>query len=154
MAAAAQVGCDMKLAIGICGLLLSVVPMRASVYYVTVAGLGGEPDYEQRFTANAKDLDKLFKESGSSAHVYTLTGTQATRTQLTQTLASIANDAKPGDDFVLMLIGHGSFDGADYKFNLVGPDITAAELAGFCDRIPARRQLIVNATSSSGGSVA
>ena len=55
---------------------------------------------------------------------------------------------------MLILIGHGSYDGTDYKFNLVGPDITAAELASFCDRIPARRQLIVNATSSSGGSVA
>jgi hypothetical protein len=134
--------------------LMTALSAHASVYYVTVAGLGGEPDYEQRFTANAKDLDKLFKESGSSAHVYTLTGTQATRAQLTQTLASIAHDAKPEDDFVLMLIGHGSFDGTDYKFNLVGPDITAAELAELCDRIPAKRQLIVNATSASGGSVA
>ena len=134
--------------------LMIALSAHASVYYVTVAGLGGEPDYEQRFTANAKDLDKLFKESGSSAHVYTLTGTQATRAQLTQTLASIAHDAKPEDDFVLMLIGHGSFDGTDYKFNLVGPDITAVELADLCDRIPAKRQLIVNATSASGGSVA
>jgi hypothetical protein len=134
--------------------LMTALSAHASVYYVTVAGLGGEPDYEQRFTANAKDLDKLFKESGSSAHVYTLTGTQATRAELTQTLASIAHDAKPEDDFVLMLIGHGSFDGVDYKFNLVGPDMTAAELAELCDRIPTRRQLIVNATSASGGSVA
>jgi hypothetical protein len=134
--------------------LMTALSAHASVYYVTVAGLGGEPDYEQRFTANARDLDKLFKESGSSAHVYTLTGTQATRAQLTQTLASIAHDAKPEDDFVLMLIGHGSFDGVDYKFNLVGPDITAAELAELCDRIPAKRQLVVNATSASGGSVA
>ncbi len=53
---------------------MTALSAHASVYYVTVAGLGGEPDYEQRFTANAKDLDKLFKESGSSAHVYTLTG--------------------------------------------------------------------------------
>ena len=135
-------------------LLMATLSAHASVYYVTVAGLGGEPDYEQRFTANAKDLDKLFKDSGSGAHVYTLTGAQATKAQLTETLMSVARDAKPEDDFVLMLIGHGSYDGADYKFNLVGPDITAAELAGFCDRIPARRQLIVNATSSSGGSVA
>ena len=135
-------------------LLMGALSAHASVYYVTVAGLGGEPDYEQRFTANAKDLDKLFKDSGSGAHVYTLTGAQATKAQLTETLMSVARDAKPEDDFVLMLIGHGSYDGADYKFNLVGPDITAAELAGFCDRIPARRQLIVNATSSSGGSVA
>ena len=27
------------------------------MYYVTVAGLGGEPDYEQRFTATAKDME-------------------------------------------------------------------------------------------------
>ena len=69
-------------------------------------------------------------------------------------MATVAHDAKPEDDFVLMLIGHGSFDGADYKFNLVGPDVTAAELAEMCDQIPAKRQLIVNTTSASGGSVA
>jgi hypothetical protein len=130
-------------------ILIATLPARASVYYVTVAGLGGEPDYEQRFTANAKDLDKLFKDSGNGAHVYTLTGNQAT-----ETLASIAHDARPEDDFVLILIGHGSFDGVEYKFNLVGPDITAAELASLSDRIPTRRQLIVNATSASGGSIA
>lgn len=135
-------------------LLMTSFAAHASVYYVTVAGLGGEPDYDQRFTANAKDLDKLFKESGNAAHVYTLTGPQATKAHLTETLASIARDAKPEDDFLLMLIGHGSFDSADYKFNLVGPDITAAELAALCDRIPSKRQLIVNATSASGGSVA
>ena len=36
---------------------------HAAPYYVTVAGLGGEPDYEQRFTGLAKDLDKLFKSA-------------------------------------------------------------------------------------------
>ncbi len=135
-------------------ILIARLPARASVYYVTVAGLGGEPDYDQRFTANAKDLDKLFKDAGNGAHVYTLTGSQATKVRLTETLASIAHDAKPEDDFVLILIGHGSFDGVEYKFNLVGPDITAAELASLSDRIPAKRQLIVNTTSASGGSIA
>jgi hypothetical protein len=139
---------------GLSAIFLAALPMSASVYYVTVAGLGGEPDYEQRFTATAKDLDKLFKASGSGAHVSTLTGSQATRAHLTETLASITREAKPEDDFVLILIGHGSFDGVEYKFNLVGPDISAAEIAGLCDRIPAKRQLIVNTTSASGGSVA
>jgi hypothetical protein len=137
-----------------CCVLIAAPLAHASVYYVTIAGLGGEPDYDQRFNANAKDLDKLFKASGNSARVYTLTGTDATRAHFTDTLASIAHDAKPEDDFVLIMIGHGSFDGVDYKFNLVGPDITGSELAGLCDRIPTKRQLIVNATSSSGGSVA
>ncbi len=35
-----------------------------------------------------------------------------------------------------------------------GPDISAADLAALCDRIPAKRQLIVNTTSASGGSMA
>ena len=37
-----------------------------------------------------------------------------------------ARIAGPSDAFVLMLIGHGTFDGHEYKFNLPGPDITGA----------------------------
>jgi hypothetical protein len=132
---------------------LLVTRAQAAVYYVTVAGLGGEPDYEQRFRATAMDLDKIFKAS-AGAHVYTLSGAQATKAKLADTLAQIAREAKPEDDLVVTLIGHGSFDGVEYKFNLVGPDITAAELAEMCNRIPSRRQLIVDTTSASGGAVA
>jgi hypothetical protein len=133
-----------------CAFLLQA---QAAVYYVTVAGLGGEPDYEQRFTATARDLDRTFKAGDATAHVYTLMGTQATAEQLKETLEAVSRDAKADDDFVLIMIGHGSFDGVEYKFNLVGPDVTAGEIAGMCDRIPAKRQLIVNTTSASGGAI-
>ncbi len=135
-------------------LLIPARPARADSYYVTVAGLGGEPDYDQRFTELAHDLDTLFKSSSTSAHVYTLTGADSTRAHLTDTLGQVAHSAKPDDDFVLTLIGHGSFDGVEYKFNLVGPDISGEDLAALCDKVPAKRQLIINTTSSSGGSVA
>ena len=128
-------------------------PAQAAPYYVTVAGLGGEPDYEQRFTALAKELDKLFKASSSDGHVYTFTGSDATKAHLTDTLAQIARDAKPDDEFTLIMIGHGSYDGEEYKFNLPGPDISGEEIAVLCDRITTKRQLIVNTTSASGGSV-
>jgi hypothetical protein len=134
-------------------IFLSAANACADIYYVTVAGLGGEPDYVQRFTANANDLDRLFKASGNTAHVFTLTGDQATRARLTDTLSTVARSAKVSDDFVLILIGHGSFDGMEYKFNLIGPDISATELASLCDRVSAKRQLIVNTTSASGGSI-
>jgi hypothetical protein len=127
-------------------------PAHAATYYVTVAGLGGEPDYDQRFTANANDLDKIFK-SATGARVYTLTGTLSTKAKLTEIIDQIARDAKPDDDLVVTLIGHGTFDGTEYKFNLVGPDISAAELAALCDKVPARRQLIVDTTSASGGAI-
>src|ERR1700685_67269 len=126
---------------------------QAAPYYVTVAGLGGEPDYEQRFTALAKDLDKLFKAASNDAHVYTFTGSDATKEHLTDTLGQIAREAKPEDEFALILIGHGSYDGEVYKFNLPGPDISGEDLSILCDRIPAKRQLIVNTTSASGGSI-
>jgi hypothetical protein len=134
-------------------LLVSVLPAQAATYYVTVAGLGGEPEYDQQFTGLAKDLDRVFETSGGDVHVYTLTGRAASRARLSETLGLISSQAKPEDDFVLILIGHGSFDGIEYKFNLVGPDMSAEELARLCDRVPAKRQLIVNTTSASGSAV-
>jgi hypothetical protein len=126
---------------------------RAATWFVIVSGIGGEPDYEQRFTAAANELDRIFQAEGSAVHVTTLTGDHATAAQLRDALAAVAREAKPEDDFALMLIGHGSFDSVEYKFNLVGPDMTAAQIAELCDKIPAQRQLIVDTTSASGGAV-
>jgi len=126
---------------------------HADSYFVNVAGLGGEPDYEQRFAALAADLDRITKGTGTTAHVVTLSGPEATREHLQQALSDIAGQAHADDVLVITLVGHGSFDGTQYKFNLPGPDVSAEQLASWCDRIAATRQLIVNTTSASGGSV-
>ena len=86
MASAPQVGCRMKRALLLAIIAVWTLQARAATYYVIVAGLGGEPDYEQRFTAAAKDLDRVFKGSGESAHVYTLTGAQSTAARNCMTL--------------------------------------------------------------------
>src|SRR5580704_5998269 len=136
-------------------LLLAVhASARADAYVVTVAGLGGEPDYQTRFDGEAADLDKIFKASGSGVHVYTLSGKDATKAKLLATLQQVTAGAKVQDDFVLVLIGHGAFDGVEYKFDLLGPDISGEQIAEACNKIASRRQLIVNTTSASGGSVA
>ncbi len=49
-----------------------------------------------------------------------------------------------------MLVGHGSYDGEAYKLNLPGPDIDGDEFAKLLAAVPARSQLVVNATSASG----
>lgn len=152
MVAAQEVGCGVKRLLLLVASFVITLHAAAATYYVTVAGLGGEPDYEQRFTASAKDLDKVFR-GVVGAHVVTLTGAQATAAQMRTALGDVAQHATPSDDFVLVLIGHGSFDETEYKFNLVGPDLTAAEIAAMCDRIPAKRQLVVDTTSASGGAV-
>ena len=51
------------------------------------------------FTALAKDLDKIFKASGSDVHVYTLTGNDATRAHLTETLKQVAQRSQAGRRF-------------------------------------------------------
>ena len=132
-------------------LLVTSFSLHATTYYVTVAGLGGEPEYEQRFSGWAKDIDKQLHSSADSK-VDTLYGPDATRAKIQEVFARISREAKPDDVLVLMLIGHGSYDGIDYKINLPGPDLSAVELGGLLDRVPAKRQLIVNMTSCSGGS--
>jgi hypothetical protein len=132
--------------------LAAAGPALSATYILTVAGLGGEPDYEQRFTMLATDTDKILRAGGQTDRVVeTLKGTDATRVKVEAALNRIASQAKPQDAFVLMMIGHGTFDGTEYKFNLPGPDISATELAGLLNKIPAGRQLVVDMTSSSGG---
>jgi hypothetical protein len=149
MAAAAQMGCGLRLA---ALLFLTAFTLHATTFYVTVAGLGGEPDYETRFALLASETEKLLTEKGGDIKVETFKGAVATKANLIASLTRIAQAAKPADAFVLMMIGHGSFDG-EYKFNLPGPDISATELAGLLNKISAGRQLVVNMTSASGGSL-
>jgi hypothetical protein len=135
------------------GLLTAAALCHGAVHFVTVAGLGGEPDYEQRFASLAKEVDKIVQGSAGENKVYTLSGADATKAKLSEAIGRIAGEAKADDLFILLLIGHGSYDGNDYKFNLRGPDITAADLAALCDKVPAGRQLIVNTSSASGGAL-
>ena len=129
--------------------LVFAYTLSAATFFVTVAGLGGEPDYEQRFSGLAADLDRLFSQS-ADARTRTLRGSEATKQRLRAVLAEVAAEARPQDAVVLLVIGHGSFDGEQYKVNLPGPDVSAEELAGMLEPIRAERQLAALMTSSSG----
>ncbi len=111
-------------------------------YRLTVAGLGGEPDYEQRFAALAADTAKY-----GGAQV--LSGTQATREAIKAAIDKVAAQSRADDTFILTLIGHGTFDGLVYKFNIPGPDVSADELRAWLEKVQAK-QLVVVATSCSG----
>jgi hypothetical protein len=125
--------------------------LRADSFFLIVSGLGGEPEYEQRFSGWAKDLDKI-AHTEPNAKVDTLIGPDATKVNIESKLRALATSAKAGDSLVVMLIGHGSYDESNYKFNIPGPDISATDLAALLDKIPAQ-QLIVDMPSSSGGSI-
>jgi len=132
-------------------LLFAAGALRAETYYLTIAGLGGEQEYEQRFAGWASDLDKIFKSEPGS-QVITISGPQATRANIQAKLGDLAKQTKPDDRLVLLLIGHGRYDESDYKFHIPGPDITATELASLLDKIPAQ-QAVIDMTSASGGAL-
>jgi hypothetical protein len=153
MAASQEVGRHLRIALLILWAVGSAGITRAATYYVTVAGLGGTPEYEAQFAKWSAELDRALRANGPDAHVESLAAASATRQRLEETLNRLAGELHADDDFALLLIGHGTFDGTDYKFNLPGPDITATELSSLLDRIPSREQLIVNMTSASGASL-
>ena len=126
--------------------------LQANTWYITVAGLGGEAEYETRFTNLAMELDKAVR-STPDAKVTTLTGTNATKARIEAVIDEAVKGSKADDVLVVTLIGHGTFDGRDYKFNIPGPDISAAELAAKLEFVPSRKQVVINTTSASGASI-
>ena len=73
---------------------------------------------------------------------------RASRAGVRQAVDQLAD--RMGGDAVLhvVLIGHGSFDGTDAKFNLVGPDLEAGEWDRWLGALPGRL-VFVNTSSAS-----
>ncbi|MEQ1885715.1 MAG: hypothetical protein ABL967_11690 [Bryobacteraceae bacterium] len=131
-------------------LLFASVAMvsRADTFYLTVAGLGGEQEYEQRFTGWAKEIEQVLKNEPNAKHEL-LMGPQATKANIQSKLADFAKNAKADDSVLVFLIGHGSFDEVGYKFNVPGLDVTGTELGAMLDKIPAH-VAVINMSSASG----
>ena len=121
-------------------------PSQARILIVT--GLAGEPDYAQAF-AQQGDASARHAEA-AGATVTLLTEENARREGIRDAIESIARESKESDRIVVQLIGHGTFDGEHYRFNVPGPDPTAEELAAWLKPVTAKRQLAVIATSASG----
>lgn len=129
-------------------------PAQSAVRVLIIGGLGGEAGYEQKFQTQAKAVASAASRSGAALKdIVVITGEQARRTALDPELKKFASTVKNDDQVVVVLIGHGSYDGEEYRFNLPGPDITGREIQSFLDSMPASQMLVVNATSSSGSVV-
>ena len=127
---------------------------HAETYALIVSGLGGEPQYEQRFQAQADAISAAAEKlTGAKSRVVSLSAAGATRESVRQALKALAGKVGKDDRVMVVLIGHGTYDGEEYRFNVPGPDLTATELATLLDQIGAGEQLVVNGTSASGAVV-
>ncbi len=73
---------------------------------------------------------------------------KATAIEVKAALARLTPQVKALDTFFVLLLGHGSWDGTDAKFNLIGPDLTANEWAGLLAPV-AGKVVFVNTTPAS-----
>jgi len=128
-------------------------------FALIVSGASGEEAYAKQFAEWTKRLrGALVGRLGfAEERVTVLTETpaggaeaQATAEGLRRAFAALRGAAGPDSTVFVFLIGHGSFDGKQAKFGLVGPDVTAAEYAKLVDGIAARRVVLFNMASASG----
>jgi hypothetical protein len=152
MVAATAMGASVRLALVASTWLAAAwaAPAQAELFYLIVGGLGGETTYAEQFDQDAKALAAVARRTTPESRVTLLAGEEATREAVVKAFDSLRTRAKAADNVIVMLIGHGSYDGETYKLNLPGPDLDGAEVGQLLTAIPARSQLVVNATSASG----
>jgi polyhydroxyalkanoate synthesis regulator phasin len=132
-------------------LVAQPIAARAELYYLIVAGLGGDPTYVERFADDAAAMVNAAERTlGDSERIKLLSGDQATLEAIRSSFADLSASTAAADRLAVFLVGHGSYDGTQYKFNLTGADIDGAELNDLLATVPAQSQLIVNMTSASG----
>jgi hypothetical protein len=76
------------------------------------------------------------------------TAEQGTADNVRRTMGELRKQLSADDVLLVVLLGHGTFDGDAAKFNLVGPDLTAADWATLITGIRGR-MVIVNTTEAS-----
>lgn len=124
---------------------------------VVVSGASGGADYAKqlatwrqaiqaaltsRFGFPAAQVVQLVDETAREA------GTVASSENVRKAFTTLKGQVGKDDLVLVVLLGHGTYDGQAAKFNLVGPDLTAAEWAGLFNGLPGRL-VVVNTTESS-----
>ena len=116
---------------------------------VLVIGAPGEPEYAEQFSSWAG----LWKKAAATGGLRTFViGEDKDKPDddLQRLLGVLTNEvARPTGELWLVFIGHGTFDGRSAKFNLRGPDLSAAALAAALK--PCRRALVVIQCASASG---
>jgi len=124
-------------------------------YAVLISGVSGEEKYAAQQQKWRGEL-AAFLTTGFAfpdANVVSLDeqsdgSTRATAVNVRRLFGDLRRRLTREDVLMVVLIGHGSFDGTDAKFNLVGPDLSAGEWKTLLDGLPGRL-VVVNTTASS-----
>jgi hypothetical protein len=124
-------------------------------FALVVTGATGGDEYAAQYLAWQESLKRIFLERHKldAANVIALSESDdaalvATGENVRTAIASVRQRMKRDDVLVVVLVGHGTFDGVDAKFNLVGPDLESAEWGRLLRPLPGT-VVVVNTTAGS-----
>jgi hypothetical protein len=121
-------------------------------HLLVITGVPGDEEHAAQFQKWATSFIDAAKKKDAvpDANITYLAGAKATRDGVDKAFTELAARARPNESVVVLLIGHGSFDGTQAAFNLPGPDLTVADWVKLLGKLSAQRVAFVNTTSSSG----
>ncbi len=135
-------------------------------HVLVIVGLGGDLENADRFHQWAVTLvdaargryglpaeSVIYLGEDPSRDPQRISG-RSTREGIAGAIDRMAARARPGDRVLIVLIGHGASATGGARFNLPGPDLSAAEFAKLLERFAAQTVVFVNTASASGGFVA
>jgi hypothetical protein len=137
--------------------LLTVTTTAAASerYALIISGATGGSEYATQYATWVRGLVavltgrmKLDRDHITVLSETTNAATVSTASNVRQQIGALRRTMGRDDLLFIMLIGHGTYDGVDAKFNLVGADLESAQWGELLAGLPGR-VVIVNASSAS-----
>lgn len=123
-------------------------PAAGGAEVFLVVGAPGTPEYAALFRREVEAWEKAAAQGGATVAEIGLQP-DAGGSDHDRLHALLDRAEKTGSrELWLVLIGHGTFDGAEAKFNLRGPDLAASELAAWLQPM-ARPTAVIDTTAAS-----
>ena len=129
---------------------MSVLSFARDLRVLLVIGAEGTPEYGKRYAEEAGQWQEACAKAAVACEVIGLAPEVKDKpdaTLLQERLQRAA--AEPKRSLWLVLIGHGTFDGRDSKFNLRGPDINGTDLASWLKPMTGELAVIQTASASA-----
>jgi len=127
-------------------------PAPGQTYALLIGGLGGQGPYGAWYADWLNRFHSYLTKSANvpDANITALADKEATLDAITAAFGKIAQRAQPQDQFVLFIVGHGDLSGSAPTLILAGPDATATQIAALLTTVPAKNQVVLNFSASSG----
>lgn len=131
-------------------LLVFAAPTRAASTVVIIEGIGGTDRYAREFAEQVEAIAAAAATLSPPPTVQLFSAGTATRRPIIDYFAGLSATMTEGDQLTVYLIGHGSYDDHEYKFNIAGPDLTDTDILDAMQAVPSSNQVLVNTSSASG----